>query len=131
GGGGSVSCLPLRAYAHATRRDGEVVVRRAREDRRRACAARPPDRGGRRSPRDRSRRGGRDDHPQAARLPVLRALSRLRTVAGRVSRLPAHVPSNGEGARRLADGQLLGPAALSGVEGGLEEVSKAFDNGRV
>src|SRR5262249_56260141 len=122
GGGGSVSCLPLRAYAHATRRDGEVVVRRARDDPRRACAARPPDRGGRRSPRDRSPRGGRDDHPQAARLPVLRALSRLRTVAGRVSRLPADVPSNGEGARRLAGGHLLGPAPWAGLRAVLQDV---------
>src|SRR5262249_24725005 len=32
---------------------------------------------------------------------------------------------------RLADGQLLGPAALSGVEVVLEDVSKAFDSGRI
>jgi len=48
-----------------------------------------------------------------------------------VARLPADIARDGAGAEELADRQLLGQAALSGVEVVLEGVSKTFEGGRI
>jgi putative ABC transport system ATP-binding protein len=52
-------------------------------------------------------------------------------MAGRIARLSADVPGNGAGARELADRQLLGQAAVSGVDVVVEDVSKTFEGGRI
>jgi putative ABC transport system ATP-binding protein len=51
--------------------------------------------------------------------------------AGRYARLPADVPRDREGAGELANPDLLGPPALSGVEVVLEGVRKTFEDGRI